>query len=94
MTWKQDRRYVADNGVISTTGVSASIPVSLALVEAIAGTERANELAAELGVAAFDETHDSAAYANANGYIGRAIVNAGNLLGKETPCHRNCGRHR
>ncbi len=84
MTWKQDRRYVADNGVISTTGVSASIPVSLALVEAIAGTERANELAAELGVAAFDETHDSAAYANANGYIGRAIVNAGNLLGKET----------
>nr|QQZ51993.1 DJ-1/PfpI family protein [Phenylobacterium glaciei] len=36
-TWVRDRRYVQDGAVISTTGVSASIPASLALVEAIAG---------------------------------------------------------
>ena len=32
-----DRRYVVDRGVVTTTGVTASVPISLALVEAIAG---------------------------------------------------------
>jgi hypothetical protein len=32
-----DRRYVADRGVVTTTGITASLPVSLALVEAIGG---------------------------------------------------------
>lgn len=47
--WQQNLRYVEDRRVITTTGVSATIPVSLALVEAIAGTERATQLARELG---------------------------------------------
>jgi transcriptional regulator GlxA family with amidase domain len=44
------RRYVADGNIVTTTGVTATIPVSLALVEAIAGRARAMELAATLGL--------------------------------------------
>jgi putative intracellular protease/amidase len=62
MQWVRDRRYVVDRGVVTTTGVSASLPVSLALVEAIAGRERAASLALELGVDGWDEQHDSAAF--------------------------------
>jgi putative intracellular protease/amidase len=62
MEWVPDRRYLADEGVVSTTGVSASMPVSLALVEAIAGPERAGDLAAELGVPSWDARHDSGAF--------------------------------
>jgi transcriptional regulator GlxA family with amidase domain len=84
MTWRQDRRYVADRGVVSTTGVSASIPVSLALVEAIAGRTRADALASDLGVASYDERHDSQAFQDARGFIGRGAINSANVLGKET----------
>ena len=62
MQWVPDRRYVADDGIVSTTGVTASLPVSLALVEAIAGRERAEEMARELGVASWDTRHDSSAF--------------------------------
>jgi transcriptional regulator GlxA family with amidase domain len=44
------RRYVADGNIVTTTGVTATIPVSLALVEAIAGRERAMEVATSLGL--------------------------------------------
>lgn len=54
--WQQNLRYVEDRRVITTTGVSATIPVSLALVEAIAGTERATQLARELGGAGMSWT--------------------------------------
>jgi putative intracellular protease/amidase len=47
--WQTDRRYVADGKRITTTGVTATIPVSLALVEAMAGTGRATSVAASLG---------------------------------------------
>ncbi len=48
--WVRDRRYVQDGPIISTTGVTASIPVSLALVEAIAGRDVALATAQRLGV--------------------------------------------
>jgi hypothetical protein len=83
MIWRKDRRYVADRGVVSTTGVSASIPVSLALVEAIAGRAKADALAVELGVSKFDEAHDSNAFRKADGFLGRGVVNSANLLGQE-----------
>jgi putative intracellular protease/amidase len=62
MRWTPHRRYVADRGIITTTGVSAAIPVSIALVEAIAGPSRARPLAAELGVRDWGRSHDSGAY--------------------------------
>jgi putative intracellular protease/amidase len=48
--WETNVRYVADGSVASSAGVSASIPISFALVEAIAGPDRAAKLAAEMGV--------------------------------------------
>jgi putative intracellular protease/amidase len=76
--WVRDRRYVADGNVITTTGVSASVPVSLALVEAIAGEERAREVARSYGVDGWGASHDSDAYGlNARhvlGYLGDLVA--------------------
>lgn len=55
--WISDVRYVADGPVISTAGISAALPGSLALVEAIAGHDRAAQLAQDLGVADWSAAH-------------------------------------
>lgn len=57
--WQRNIRYVADGDIISSAGISASMPVSVALVEAIAGRERADALARELGLADWSSRHDS-----------------------------------
>ena len=57
--WLANVRYVADGNVVSSAGVSAAIPTSLALVEAIGGTEAALRTAAHLGAAGWDTRHDS-----------------------------------
>jgi len=35
MQWVRDRRYVVDRGVATSTGITASVPLMLALVEAL-----------------------------------------------------------
>jgi putative intracellular protease/amidase len=60
--WVKDVRYVADGRVVSSAGISAAMPTSLALVEAIAGHARAVALAQELGVADWGTQHDSDAF--------------------------------
>ena len=57
--WVDDRRYVADGRIVSSAGISAAIPTSLALVEAIAGRERAAAVAAEIGAPDWGPKHDS-----------------------------------
>lgn len=57
--WVDDRRYVADGKVVSSAGISAAIPTSLALVEAIAGRERAAAVATDMGVREWTPIHDS-----------------------------------
>jgi putative intracellular protease/amidase len=74
MRWVRDRRYVADRGVVTTTGISASIPASLAIVEAIGGRDRAKKLAQELGVTGWDEAHDSDAF-RLGGHLWTAVGN-------------------
>ncbi|EQM69432.1 DJ-1/PfpI family protein [Pseudomonas tohonis] len=75
--WVSDRRYLADGKVITTAGVSAAMPVSIALVEAIAGTDRAQALATGIGLADWSPRHDGDAFAlGAGGYLAAA----GNLL--------------
>ena len=64
-----DRRYVTDRGVVTTTGVSASLPVSLAIVAAIAGRERADSLAGELGVSEWGAAHDTSEFQLTAGVI-------------------------
>lgn len=60
--WVRDRRWVQDGMVISTTGVSASIPASLALVEAIAGRQAADETATRLGAGDWSPRHRAAEF--------------------------------
>jgi len=81
--WRQDRRYVADSGIITSTGVSASLPLSLALVEAIAGKGVSDLLAKSLGVDHYDERHNSEYYKLRSKTIYRAAMNSLNLLGHE-----------
>lgn len=61
-TWVRDRRWVQDGRVISTTGVSASLPASLALVEAIAGRQVAQATAARLGAGDWSPRHRTAEF--------------------------------
>lgn len=67
--WVRNERYVVDGDIASSAGISAAIPTSLALVEAIAGHERAAQLGATLGVDEWGTAHDSDAFG----------VRAGNL---------------
>ncbi|CAD0315265.1 hypothetical protein CFBP498_12810 [Xanthomonas hortorum pv. vitians] len=60
--WTPNRRYVADGTWISTAGVSAAIPASIALVEAISGQAKAQELASTLGAKDWSPQHDSDAF--------------------------------
>lgn len=61
-TYVPHQRYVADRGVATTTGVTASIPAMLALVEAIGGRGKAQALAAALGVPSWTPVHDSSLF--------------------------------
>jgi putative intracellular protease/amidase len=61
-TYVPHQRYVIDRGVATTTGITASVPAILALVEAIGGRQKAQALAAELGVTSWSPAHDSALF--------------------------------
>lgn len=56
------RRYVIDDNIATTTGISASVPTMLALVEAIGGQDKAQALATELGVDSWTPVHDSSQF--------------------------------
>jgi len=57
--WISNTRYVADGKVVSSAGISAAVPTSLALLEAIAGRARAAAVAQEIGVDDWGSSHDS-----------------------------------
>lgn len=59
MEWVPDRRYVVDDGVATSTGITANIPIMIALVEAIGGRPAAERVAGELGVSHWDARHRS-----------------------------------
>lgn len=75
--WVRNQRYVVDGNVMSTTGVTASIPASLALVEAIGGTAKAQSIAARLGVDGWSASHDATPFRMTSGRLWRF---AGNYL--------------
>jgi putative intracellular protease/amidase len=74
-TWVRDRRYVQSGRIISTTGVTASIPLSLALIEAIAGRPAAQAEADRLGVSSWGPEHVTADFQPRGSDI------SGNLVG-------------
>ena len=53
---------MVDGGVATTTGITASMPMTLTLIEAIAGREKAEAVARDLGLAHWDARHDSDAF--------------------------------
>ena len=61
-TWVRDSRWVVDGNVMTTTGVSASIPASLALIESIAGRRVAESAAERLGLDTWAIEHDTSAF--------------------------------
>ncbi|HMN80659.1 MAG TPA: DJ-1/PfpI family protein [Burkholderiaceae bacterium] len=72
-----DRRLVVDRPVATTTGITASMPMMLTLIEAIAGRDKAAAVGRELGVAGWDARHDSAAFRFNRPF---AVTVLGNLL--------------
>ncbi|RQS17505.1 thiamine biosynthesis protein ThiJ [Burkholderia sp. Bp8992] len=74
-TWVDDRRYVMDGGVMTTTGVSASIPASLALVSALAGPTAAAETARRVGAQGWSDVHDGSRYALTARAVAIALTN-------------------
>jgi len=71
-----DRRIVVDNGVATTTGISASMPMALTLIEAIAGHETAAAVADEIGLPQWDARHDSRAFQFTRPFASTAIQNS------------------
>jgi putative intracellular protease/amidase len=74
-SWLRNTRYVADGRIITTSGVSASIPISIALVEAIAGRERAEALGRTLGATDWSPKHNSVQFRLTPAFFMRALAN-------------------
>ena len=84
LVWTPDRRFLVDRGVATTTGITASAPMMLTLVEAIAGRAKAAEVAAGLGLAGWDARHASAAFGLTRGFALTALANRLALWRHET----------
>lgn len=70
-----DRRMVADGNVVTTTGISASIPMMLTLIEAIAGRAKAQFVAQGLGIESWDARHASAAFRMTRPFVTTILLN-------------------
>lgn len=57
-----DRRFVVDQGIATTTGITASMPMMLTLIEAIGGRAKAEAVSRDLGLVHWDARHDSGAF--------------------------------
>ncbi|WGD55821.1 DJ-1/PfpI family protein [Bradyrhizobium sp. CB1650] len=70
-----DRRLVVDHGVATTTGITASMPMALTLIEAIAGRAKAEAVARDIGLAGWDARHRSDAFQFTRPFALTAITN-------------------
>jgi putative intracellular protease/amidase len=75
--WRRDSRYIVDGPVVSSAGVSASVPVTLALIEILGGRELAERTAAGLEVDAWTAEHDSSAFTLT---VDTVLLALGNML--------------
>ncbi len=78
-----DRRIVVDRGVAPTTGIPASLPMMLTLVEAIVGRAKAEAVARELGLERWDARHDSGAFRLTHPFAVTVLGNRLAVLGHE-----------
>ncbi len=70
-----DRRFVIDGKVVTTTGITASVPMMLTLIEAIAGREKAQSVARDLGVDHWSAQHASSAFRFSRSFASRVLGN-------------------
>ena len=73
--WLRNTRYVADGNVITTSGVSASIPISVALIEAIGGRAQAEKVARFLGITDWSPVHNSEQFKLDGGSLFTVLTN-------------------
>ncbi len=73
--WQENTRYVRDGNVATSAGVSASLPISLYLVEMLAGKPRADALMQELALDGFSADHNSDVFDLGAGDIWVAVRN-------------------
>jgi hypothetical protein len=78
-----DRRLVVDRGVATTTGITASMPMALTMIEAIAGREKAEAVGREIGLAQWDARHDSDAFTFNRPFALTAIRNTAAFWSRE-----------
>jgi transcriptional regulator GlxA family with amidase domain len=74
----ENTRYVIDGPVMSSSGVSASVPVTLQLLEILAGEGTARATAAGLGLDGWSAEHDSSRFSLD---LRKVRLAAGNFLG-------------
>lgn len=77
-TWIRNARYVIDGPVMSSSGVSASVPVTLKLLEVLSGEEVACATAADLGLEDWSAEHDSSRFSLD---LEKVRIAVGNVLG-------------
>jgi len=70
-----DRRFVMDGHVVTTTGITASMPMMLTLIEAIAGREKAEAVARDLGLPDWGAEHASAAFTLTRPFASTVLAN-------------------
>jgi putative intracellular protease/amidase len=79
----EDRRFVVDSGVATTTGITASMPMSLTLIEAIAGRDKARAVARDIGLANWDARHESDEFKFTRPFALTAIANTAAFWNRE-----------
>jgi putative intracellular protease/amidase len=83
MHYVADRRIVVDKNVATTTGITASMPMALTLIEAIAGREAAERVAGDVGLPQWDARHDSHGFQFTRPFALTAIGNTLALWNRE-----------
>ena len=83
MEYVADRRLVVDGRVATTTGITASIPLALTLIEAIADRDTAERVAHDVGLTHWDTRHDSHAFQFTRPFALTAIGNSAAFWNRE-----------
>jgi putative intracellular protease/amidase len=71
-----DRRFVVDGRVATTTGITASMPMAVTLIEAIAGREKAAKVAQDVGLTHWDARHASGSFALTRPFVLTVLRNS------------------
>lgn len=70
-----NRRMVVDGDLVTTTGITASVPMMLTLIEAIAGQTKAKSVARDLGLEKWDARHSSGAFTITRPFATTVLLN-------------------